>query len=319
MYRMKVSRFFNRDQGERFNVSFSPVSIRQKKCNYFRPRNVTKVFCPKRLYHVTEKSLLTFRLVCSRSFRVLRPQSDRDRCSILRSVRNVRMLGLCNEWEYFVTFTLSPKKVSDRSSYETVAKKITRYFRDHYDNIKYVLIPELHSDHTNYHFHGLMSGIPKTDLQPHPHKHLANLGCFVWQAMEDHFGFTCISSVKNTGAVAYYCLKYVNKDIFVNKQNDHKRLYYRSPGLNIPEIVYDDFVDVTADMLAQFMNVTDYTSAYLRDVPGEYVKSVFEGLFFVDVTDLEEGEKNVFSDFDPLIVSPAYQYNLLNKEYAYDS
>ena len=70
----------------------------------------------------------------------------------------VRDLGLCNDWEYFVTLTLDPARI-DRYDPAEVVRHLNHWLdnRVRRDGLSYVLVPEHHRGGAS-HFHGFFSG-----------------------------------------------------------------------------------------------------------------------------------------------------------------
>ena len=76
--------------------------------------------------------------------------------SLHRTKRNFFDLAMCNDFDYFVTFTCSPKIVSDRENLAFAKNKLRnaiKQFNRKYDaHISYLLIPEPHKNGA-WHFH----------------------------------------------------------------------------------------------------------------------------------------------------------------------
>lgn len=87
------------------------------------------------------------------------------RCSLSRTRRNVRELALCNNFEYFCTFTVN-SEMCDRYSLDDVQERITKIFKKikrNNSDFAYLIITERHKDGA-FHFHGLVKGFPEDDL-----------------------------------------------------------------------------------------------------------------------------------------------------------
>lgn len=88
------------------------------------------------------------------SFTPKTEKEEIDRVSISRTRRNIRELALCNDFEYFATFTLDPNKC-DRYSLtecqELLRKKLKALKRKN-KNFAYLFITEKHKDGA-FHFH----------------------------------------------------------------------------------------------------------------------------------------------------------------------
>lgn len=88
--------------------------------------------------------------------------------NLSRTKTTIYDLAMSNPWEYFVTLTIDGAKHdrTDLGAYEKALKNmIKNYNARHNVKIRYLLIPEFHSDKKNYHMHGLMMGIPQECLE----------------------------------------------------------------------------------------------------------------------------------------------------------
>ncbi|WP_446787967.1 rolling circle replication-associated protein [Macellibacteroides fermentans] len=168
---------------------------------------------------------------------------DKFTNNIIRAKSNVLALGLCNEWDYFCTFTLDPQKY-DRYNLKKWRKEFTQYIRHQRiatgQKLKYLLIPELHLDGA-WHMHGLIQGyswdnLTKFNPKIHP-LDLCRGGYRYHQGITEKFGFNSFGKIKNQGAVSRYLIKYIKKDMASLNIVLGNHLYYASQGLNKPEIV----------------------------------------------------------------------------------
>ena len=74
--------------------------------------------------------------------------------------RRIRGYALANDFEWFVTLTIDPKK-NDSFDYDyskNLLLKWCRFMRDTYDKFDYLIIPEFHKSGA-IHFHGLLGNI----------------------------------------------------------------------------------------------------------------------------------------------------------------
>lgn len=273
-YNFTTRVYANNADGLRYNVSFSLPQC-PKKVHYYKPRQWINCV---RAGHTDDKQMYIPTMGTGKLGRRVHPREVRDQSNVYRAIREIRAIGLSNNWDYFVTFTLDPNK-HDRSDYASVARKMTQYFRDlrkqGYD-IEYLLIPELHKDYVNYHFHGLIRGIPDHMLSPHPLTWQRERGYKDFPAFAKRFGFVTLSPVKATNAVVYYCMKYINKDLGKGKLNDGMRTYYASRGLNRP-VILDEIhnVEMPFSLLNDQIPTTEFGSAYARGLTQEEKDSLF--------------------------------------------
>lgn len=163
--------------------------------------------------------------------------------SISRSKSTVLGLALCNDWDYFVTFTLDPKKY-DRFDLSLWNKEFSQYIRNqrkiHDVDFKYLLVPERHKDGA-WHMHGLVKGLcwdslQKFDIDKHPIK-LITKGYRYHQGILNKFGFNSFGKIKSKAAISRYILKYVAKGLDTLDTEKGSHLYYSSKSLNKPELV----------------------------------------------------------------------------------
>lgn len=182
--------------------------------------------------------------------------SDRDRenkmignrfaSSISRTRNAVLGLGLCNEWQYFITATLDPQKYN-RYDLPAWRRDFSQWIRNQRrltgHDFRYLLIPERHPKSGAWHMHGLITGVPWDYLQPfipyvHPDKLWMN-GYRYHAKMHDKFGFNSFGKIRNQAAASRYALKYVAKGIGEMDLDNGVNLYYASQKLNRPKCVIE--------------------------------------------------------------------------------
>lgn len=174
---------------------------------------------------------------------------QKERENIRRAQRSIEAYALCNDWEYFGTFTLNPQ-YHDRKDLDAFRAQIMRFVSDQRKksgcNISVLLVPELHKNKEGWHMHGLIKGLPLSDLRSfmaserlpnYLHQQIKN-GCAVydWPDYRKKFGFVDLEPIRDRDAAARYITKYINKD------NDNtasvlelgKHLYFVSRGLKVP-------------------------------------------------------------------------------------
>lgn len=170
-------------------------------------------------------------------------------CNIARAKADIQELAYCNPFNLFITGTFDRKKY-DCSSAKALHKQVSRWLRDygkrHGINIAYLIIYEQHAD-GNYHFHGLIYGLP------FDHLHQFRIGdrmgkgiadkvlqgdiVYNWPAYADKFGFCSLEPIRNHEAVSYYLMKYMTKDLARSIQDRDEHLYYRSRSLKKAEVI----------------------------------------------------------------------------------
>jgi len=156
--------------------------------------------------------------------------------NISRAKTKVKELVLCNEWNYFCTFTISKEKYNRydfKTYYEKFSKFIGNYNRSCLpdEKVKYIFVPEMHKDGA-WHIHGFIKGIRKKDIYINGHGYLG------WTQYEEKFGFISFSDIRDIDKSANYILKYITKDTTKNISALGMHIYYASKGLETAEIIY---------------------------------------------------------------------------------
>ncbi len=296
MYRYSEKHYYNDDSGLRFNVSCSIPPSPPDLDDPF------KMHIPRMQIENpgTENEKV---IIGDKYARRVHSTDSRNRSNVYRAIRSIRDYGLSNSWDHMATFTLSQSALDSitvtdrktkkpiplsRSNYDTVMRAISKHIanlRVKYDSpaIKYLLIPELHADQYNYHFHGLMSGIPPDVLSPHWDLKLNSKGYLNWEDFERKFGRCSLGPIRNCEAAVFYCLKYINKDISTHCLNDGKHLYYISRGLNKPTVDFQEslsyvwFNDETSN---EKLKESGFGTYYGRHLTQEEKDNIFMSLFF---------------------------------------
>ena len=164
-------------------------------------------------------------------------------CNVDRAKAKVRELVLCNQWEYWCTFTINPEKYDRyrlKEYMKDFAEFIHNYNRRKEDGVKYLLIPEQHKDGA-WHVHGFITGIAEKDL------YINTNGYITWKQYEDKFGYISMKKLgKDIDRLASYCTKYMTKDTSKNVQELGAHLYYASQRLKKAEVIFRGHADVHA-------------------------------------------------------------------------
>lgn len=148
--------------------------------------------------------------------------------SLSRTKSTIHELALCNNWDYWVTLTLNPKKWKrdDLKAYQrALGHFINNYNSRTNANVKYILVPEMHKD-GNWHMHGLIKGLPLDHLTKNKY------GYWDWKPYSKKFGYMSIDTeIRNHEAVAKYIVKYITKDLSKSVKELNANMYYCSKGL----------------------------------------------------------------------------------------
>lgn len=116
----------------------------------------------------------------------------------------------CNhEFDCMVTLTVS-KEQCDRTDYKAIIAKLNYWLANRVTRhgLKYILVPEYHSDGAAIHFHGFMNKAALR-LVDSGHKHK---GRRVYNICDYALGFsTCVKLDDTKHYAAWYCYKYITK------------------------------------------------------------------------------------------------------------
>ena len=205
---------------------------------------------------------------------------EKAACNYRRAKNAIMEIALCNDWEHFVTLTLSPEKF-DRYDLHKWQKALSvwigNFNRKYGCKVKYLLIPEHHKDGA-WHMHGLFSGLPAEALRKN---------CFGYLDLPEYserFGFINFSKIKDPVRVSRYITKYVSKSLSERMKDYGAHLYYASKGLSRKECVCEYSVaDIPADTIQTdfcawewFDDCDGETSARLRALATNVAKFVDE-------------------------------------------
>lgn len=173
--------------------------------------------------------------------------------NISRARNKIFEYALCNEWEYFVTLTLSPEKLSllgfDRFDLNSFYKFFANWIHHLDYKVSYLLVPEQHKNGA-WHFHGFINGIPDTDLHLFTldeklpnyirNKIKNNEMIYSWISYSNKFGFCDLEFIKNQEKCSSYVTKYISKELYKTINNLGAHCYYCSQGLKKADIVFKE-------------------------------------------------------------------------------
>jgi hypothetical protein len=205
--------------------------------------------------------------------------------NISRGKAAVMELARCNNWDYFATFTLDPKKYN-RTDLERYRKDLSQWLRDQGKKlgrtIKYLLIPELHHDGKSWHMHGFIMGLPDDERREFTldeklpikmrQKLLEGDILYDWDAYREKFGFVSMERIKNREACSKYVTKYISQELEKTITELNAHMYYCSQGLSRATVIKK------GTMIA-FME-PDYENEYVRvkwfppSTPVEHLKDM---------------------------------------------
>lgn len=171
------------------------------------------------------------------------------KCSLSRTKRNIRELALCNDFEYFATFTVNSEKC-DRyvlNDVQDKLKKILHKIKRNNKDFAFLIITEKHKDGA-FHFHGLVKGI--TDLYINDNGYLSS------KIFENELGFNSFSKIKDYTKCCNYILKYITKDCI---KNSHNQIYISSRGLKKATKEEFKYIDFIPTFTNEFVAIKDFT------------------------------------------------------------
>ncbi len=194
--------------------------------------------------------------------------------NVYRARSTIYELAYCNPWDWFFTGTIDGGK-HDRTNLDEYRKKFTQMIRDHNKrkgtNMKYLLVPELHSDMQSWHVHGFLSGLPveylhKFQLGDQMSAYIASKvrkgqDVYTWKAYERSFGWCDLEPIASHDGACKYVTKYISKALDKSVSDFCKHMFYASLGLQRRSRVYCD--DITPRML-------DYMNNHPKAYKGEY-------------------------------------------------
>lgn len=209
--------------------------------------------------------------------------------SILRTKRKIYELAFCNPWDWFFTATLDPQKY-DRTDLKKWHSDLTQWLRNYNRlndlSIKFLLVPELHSDAKSWHMHGFLYDLPQEHLirfkiGDRMGKALADKVkngdvVYNWVPYMNKFGFCDLEPIKNHEAASKYIRKYISKNLAksVTELNAHQ--YYHSRGLKFAEIIKKGSLLTAINKKPDFEN--DYCKCYSFPYSEELLTSLKDNI-----------------------------------------
>lgn len=208
--------------------------------------------------------------------------------SICRTRSKIFELAFCNPWSWFFTGTLDPKKY-DRTDLKKFHSDLTNWLRQynryHGTQIKFLLIPELHSDGKSWHMHGFFYDLPQEHLTrfqigDRMGKALAEkvkIGdeVYNWCAYQKKFGFCDLEPIRNAEAVSKYITKYISKNLATSVTELNAHMYYHSRGLQFAQTIKKGSMSTAIDIEPSYSN--DYCTVYWLPYSEELLNDLKNG------------------------------------------
>lgn len=207
--------------------------------------------------------------------------------NIRRAKNAIFEYAFCNPWDWFFTGTLDPQKY-DRTNLDKFHKDLTKWFSNYgriYNvSIKFLLVPEKHSDGISWHIHGFLHGLPKEHLKQFVVGDVMGKGLaekvkkgdvvYNWLPYAKKFGFCDLEPIRNAEAVSKYMTKYINKNLASSVKDLNAHLYYHSRGLNKAEEIKKGamVLPITPTYENEYCSVAwlDYSQELLQELSSSF-------------------------------------------------
>lgn len=174
--------------------------------------------------------------------------------SIDRTHSIIRDYILCNDFDWFLTLTISPD-VCDRLDDKAVQKALKYYFDNirRHNSIEYILVPERHKNGA-LHFHGLINIPPDYPLTPTKKRDSAGRPRFQDEKALKMLGFNDWTRIGSKDALSQYVRKYITKNLITTPG---KKRVFASRNLKKPDKHYIDINELPDEMLESMIEL-DY-------------------------------------------------------------
>lgn len=186
--------------------------------------------------------------------------------SMNRSKQMIYGIAHANEWHYFLTLTFDRKKV-DSSDYSLVVRK-SRFWLENIrkrisPGIKYLIVPELHSDKVHWHMHGLLADCPELTLSDSGYKTAS--GLTIYNLQNWRYGFSTLTKVTHNHKVSAYISKYITKDMAAMLKG--RQRYWCSNNVVRPmEVCEHDFLEKpSSEIIHDFSLQADHIKTVTSD------------------------------------------------------
>jgi hypothetical protein len=161
--------------------------------------------------------------------------------NIKRAKERIFDIAMCNQFDYFVTWTLDADKIN-RYDADEISKKLKTFLNNKVkrNNARYLVIPEHHQDGA-IHMHGLLSG----DFEMVDSGKTTKDGKTIYNMPQWSLGFsTAIKLDEHKDRVSRYITKYVTKEfkkIFGSFYYAGGHGLVRKPKTELYDVDYDSF------------------------------------------------------------------------------
>lgn len=193
------------------------------------------------------------------------------RTSASRAKNMVYRIARSNEWDWFITLTFRRTDIK-ANDYDVIVNKLKIFLNNLQSrkcpNLKYLIVPELHADKENYHFHGLLADCDGLSfVESGRYDTRRGFSVPIFNMPQWTYGFTTATRVTDSAKASSYITKYITKD--TDKHLTGKHRYYKSDNCHICE----------ADKLLldeeTFLEIYHDRIAYVKTVDAPYQKCTY--------------------------------------------
>lgn len=197
--------------------------------------------------------------------------NNSENASLSRTKRNIREICLCNNFEYFCTWTVDSKlcdRFSLTATQELMHKTLKAYKRKN-ASFKFIFITEKHKNGA-FHFHGLIKGVNPQDLTLNKNNYLD------FPFFSTRVGFFSCSKIRDYAKTCNYICKYITKSCI---KNEHNQIYFCSRGLkkaSKEQLKNFDYLE-----FCKYFNDFSYRDNYTQVIDLDFTKLTQEQLLFL--------------------------------------
>lgn len=185
------------------------------------------------------------------------------RTSSSRAKNKVYQIARSNDWDWFITLTFRRTDIK-ASDYDVIIHKLKVFLNNLQQRkcpcLKYLIVPELHADKENYHFHGLLADCDGLSfVESGKHDMRKGFPVPIYNIKDWTCGFSTATRIVDSARASSYITKYITKDIDAHLKDKHR--YYKSDNCNICEadkllLDEDAFLEIYHDRIAYVKTVS---------------------------------------------------------------
>lgn len=230
---------------------------------------------------------------------------EKERISLSRSKSTIKELCLSNDFEYFITLTVSSKfDYYNRFDLENCVhslKRLMKAYKRKSPEFKFIYIIEQHKNGA-YHFHGMCKGMIEKDIYK-------NKEGFYSSHFFDNLGRNSFDRIKDYNACCSYITKYITKKCC---RTENHQIYFCSRRLKRA----DEELMIDKDLREIFDNVfqSEYCQKKDFDITRLSEKQKMKLKDYFDLNDeILQKENNSFTNWLKLFTNfNKYDINIIN-------